>query len=540
MKRFLSVFLPNWSVDLCHRHGLLNQNGAKERTDTVKRELLFAVTCTGERLVARCCTQSRKAGVTVGIKLTDALSRTRNAFVAPFEPDKERNALYRLAQWAYKFSPLVAPDKPPEPPQLRGAETITDLRFDGINLDLTGCERLFKGELRLVELLCTGLADLGLSFRVAVAPTLGSAWAFSRYGAQQLTIIDNSNLSGGKLLTELAGFPVSALRLPSRIRHALADLNIRLIGELTRLPRKALLARFEPILLEQLDYALGQKEELITPVRFNLISRAHKVFDGPTTQLEAITKAASVLIHELLAKLEVRGQKLSKLRLELTRVDAPGLVKDIPLSVSTSRFEHIWGLLRPKIENFDLGFGVTELTLTALNSEDIVPVESGQSSGSRPGALPSKELGELIDSLNEELGPNRLLKIECVESHFPEQAFSYQNLLNNRKQLTKAQSSGTSALVDADRPAVLLSVPQPIQAMALLPDSPPFWIKWGKQSFNLKHGIGPERIAPAWWGRDEEYFKTRDYFKVTLNSGLWLWIYRELETSRWFLHGIWV
>ena len=34
----------------------------------------------------------------------------------------------------------------------------------------------------------------------------------------------------------------------------------------------------------------------------------------------------------------------------------------------------------------------------------------------------------------------------------------------------------------------------------------------------------------------------RDYFKVQIPSGLWIWIYREINTAskhQWFVHGVW-
>lgn len=46
--------------------------------------------------------------------------------------------------------------------------------------------------------------------------------------------------------------------------------------------------------------------------------------------------------------------------------------------------------------------------------------------------------------------------------------------------------------------------------------------------------VGPERIAGQWWqGRR----KTRDYFDVEDNQGLRFWIFRVLETGKWYWHG---
>ena len=50
----------------------------------------------------------------------------------------------------------------------------------------------------------------------------------------------------------------------------------------------------------------------------------------------------------------------------------------------------------------------------------------------------------------------------------------------------------------------------------------------------LTHAVGPERIAGQWWdGHD----KTRDYFDVEDESGQRWWLFRVLETFKWYLHG---
>ena len=50
----------------------------------------------------------------------------------------------------------------------------------------------------------------------------------------------------------------------------------------------------------------------------------------------------------------------------------------------------------------------------------------------------------------------------------------------------------------------------------------------------LAHVAGPERIGGQWWdGHD----KTRDYFDVEDTTGRRWWVFRVLETFKWYLHG---
>ena len=53
--------------------------------------------------------------------------------------------------------------------------------------------------------------------------------------------------------------------------------------------------------------------------------------------------------------------------------------------------------------------------------------------------------------------------------------------------------------------------------------------------YRLIYSDGPERISGMWWeGRN----KTRDYFDVEDETGRRFWIFRVIETKRWYLHGI--
>ena len=46
---------------------------------------------------------------------------------------------------------------------------------------------------------------------------------------------------------------------------------------------------------------------------------------------------------------------------------------------------------------------------------------------------------------------------------------------------------------------------------------------------------GPERIESNWWAGPTI---RRNYFRVELDNSLWWWIYQDLTTQEWFLHGL--
>jgi protein ImuB len=101
----------------------------------------------------------------------------------------------------------------------------------------------------------------------------------------------------------------------------------------------------------------------------------------------------------------------------------------------------------------------------------------------------------------------------------------------------EAITNGTPA-----RPLRLFARPEPIEAVAEVPDGPPLRFRWRRVLHNVAAIEGPERIAAPWWrGADAP---TRDYFRAEDTEGRRFWLYREgligRETlhAKWFVHGL--
>ena len=92
------------------------------------------------------------------------------------------------------------------------------------------------------------------------------------------------------------------------------------------------------------------------------------------------------------------------------------------------------------------------------------------------------------------------------------------------------------------RPLRLFARPEPIEALAEVPDGPPLRFRWRRVLHNVAAIEGPERIAAPWWRRAGA--PTRDYFRAEDVAGRRYWLYREglwgRETARakWFVHGL--
>jgi protein ImuB len=94
------------------------------------------------------------------------------------------------------------------------------------------------------------------------------------------------------------------------------------------------------------------------------------------------------------------------------------------------------------------------------------------------------------------------------------------------------------------RPIKLFARPEPIEAVAEVPDGPPVRFRWRHVLHEVKRAEGPERLAMEWWRDASGTALTRDYFRLESREGARFWVYRaglyERETTepRWYLHGL--
>jgi protein ImuB len=93
----------------------------------------------------------------------------------------------------------------------------------------------------------------------------------------------------------------------------------------------------------------------------------------------------------------------------------------------------------------------------------------------------------------------------------------------------------------------LLARPEPIDAIATVPDEPPVLFRWRQTVHKVARVRGPERLAPEWWRAPDADpdILTRDYFAVEDSEGGRFWLFREglyragvASLPRWYLHGL--
>lgn len=423
--------------------------------------------------------------------------------------DADANALYRLACWAYRYLPNVAPDS----------------AYSCLAADITGCDRLYRGTWPLVTALHRRLTRAGLTSRIAAAPTIGAAHALARFGPQTCCMTEPDTLHN-----DVASLPVASLRIEPDIVNALALVGVERVGELLALPRASLPSRFGYSLVHRLDQLLGRSIELIDPVRVQPPMRVQREFAGPVQQLEAITLTANDLLTQLCRQLARRESAARQLRMVMYRYDDPPVTLRQAMSEPTRDHKHLWSLLSPQVERVDMGHGIERVVLIAGQVQRVPHRQLGKHGPAKPTANDQQRAtGQLLDVLIARLGPQRVARWQVRQSHQPEHVFTH-------VAPTARVEHHSTIVTDQPRPSRLLQHPAPMHVTAMTPTGPILQLHWQGATHRVITCRGPERIAGPWWRGDRG---TRDYFQVQLDDGHWLWVFQRTDRSAWFVHGLW-
>ena len=455
--------------------------------------------------------------------LADARALLPGLTVRDAAPADDAVALAKLADWCGRYSPWVTVD---------GA--------DGVLADLTGCAHLFGGEAALLADLRARLTDFAITARAAIAETPAAAWALARFAAEREACVP-----AGATEPTLALLPVAALRLPAETVAGLSRLGLQRIGELAKIPRAALAARFGRGVRDRLDRAFGRVDEPVSPRRPAPKYLSRMAFPEPIGNAADIAAAAAHLAGDLCAILARDGQGARRVELALYLAD--GRVHRIALGLSRPSREarHLLWLLEDRLRGLEAGVGADVIAFYAtvaepLAAEQVAMIDTGSGAaaaerdGRSAGFLADPELGLLIDRLGNRLGLINVARLAPQLSHLPERAV--------RVVAPLAPPQGAWDR-ETPRPVSLLACPEPVEAVAEVPDNPPVLFRWRGQVHRIARADGPERLAPEWWREGAPTASaTRDYYRLEDEAGRRFWLYREglydaEREPRWYLHG---
>ena len=451
---------------------------------------------------------ARLAGIAEGARVVDMRAICPDLQVEYADVQGDRRALERLMLWSRRWCPW----------------TVTD-GATGLILDTTGSDHLWGGEAAMLVEMETRFALLGVSARLAVAPTWGAAWALARYGAVRAICAE------GGVAAALAALPVAGLRLDGDTRLLLQRLGLKTIGALAAVPRLSLARRFvqsplpaNPLL--RLDQASGNLAEPVAsqdaPVRMRAEARLAEPILDPTHFLPG-------LCDDLCAQMGRFGFGCRKLKLTVYHTDGEVSAVELVIAAASRDARHLHSLFKGKLDHINPGFGFDLITLDAGMVERLGTVQTRLDRTAEDDV----RLPQLMDRLTARLGQKAISQPQLQASHVPERAES-----------GTVTAPITTPPPPQERPIRLLAPAEEIRVLYAVPEGPPAQFIWRRQTHRVARYQGPERIAPEWW-KDRPGTRLRDYFKIEDQAGRRFWLYREgLHEDgrggdpRWFVHGI--
>jgi protein ImuB len=293
---------------------------------------------------------------------------------------------------------------------------------------------------------------------------------------------------------------------------------------------------------------LGNIAEPLVPLTYQPPIEARIDFDGVVESPEAMWGVFQQLIGQIIVELHRRGHGVRNLEVRFPKSYGPTISRTILLSRPTRDAKNLFNLFRcildavtappkksaapqritPAGRNVTDGFAGLHLRVVIsepLAEEQIHLLDSEQYVG-------QMELAHLIERLRLRLGEKTFVQPELIEAYVPEKTYRI------AEPQVKVEDAPTSNGAASARPLCLLSSPIEVKAMVSPSDDrdgKPILFTHNRHVHHIVHSVGPERISGQWW---EGHNKTRDYFDVESPNGKRFWIFRVMETGKWYLHGI--
>lgn len=472
---WLALQFPHLSLDLVTRGHDLCSNLPVAISDNDARK----------QRVLDCNLAATHGGVRPGLPVNAALGLLETLQLVARDIQAEESALRRLAAWCYQYSSQV---------------TIMTQRA-ALLLEVGGSRRLFGAASDLAQKLASELLQLGYHVHAGTAPTPEAAQLAARHGLHIAR--------AGEIPQRLGKLPLDGLCLDARQGPALQKMGFATIGEILRLPRKALARRMGPAVVDYLDRLTGARPDPQTPWHPPESFSSGMDLGTEITNSQALLFPLKRLVSELCGVLRASDHGIQELHIRL-RLDKPSDRQAqehlrLGLQQPTRDEARITLLLRERLERLRLSRPVHHIRLQA---GELLPFDAQPDSLFRDDPdLAEQPVRPLLERLQARLGADAVRGLRGMQDHRPEHSWSVREL-----------SEPADCIAMPHRPVWLFAHPQrchidDYQVLA-----------------------GPERIEAGWWdGHDCR----RDYFVVRDRTGCTLWAFHEYKPEPgWYLQGM--
>ncbi|WP_226662612.1 Y-family DNA polymerase [Microbulbifer aggregans] len=455
--------------------------------------------------------------VTAGLSIATACAYCPALELLERDRERESQLLQQLAQWGYSFTPVVSPRSS------TGSGKKTDRGESNpacLYLELSGSLKARGGLAALLHQLRKELHKMRIQHFMGIGHSPCAAHLLSQLPEHRQWLAETKTPPTPQQWRQWISFaPSKLLDCNNRAIAKLYASGIKRVSQLLAIPLSEVGNRFGRNFIDYLARLNGTRPDPVPSYEPPPEFHSELFFPSPLDNSEQLLFPAGRLVRELCRQLQ-RRQLYSQQLSWVLDYGSRGK-QQVNVDVSRPLFDpqRLIALTKLQLERVELKEPVQAL---ALHCQQLRPLESQSlredffDEGSK-----LHDSYQLIDKLKARLGHEALSGVTLKESYLPEQAWA------SADSLTLQSKSRSHQLhpVNAPRPSWLLPRPEKIQQR----DHKLFY------DGELQLLQGPERIDGYWW---QHHRHARDYYIARGNQGSLYWVYQDLTSENWFLHGV--
>lgn len=388
---------------------------------------------------------------------------------------------------------------------------IEEIDADTIVFDVRGLASLYGPPPQLAREIDR---RVGIAANIAIAANPDAAIHAAR-GIPGITTIEP-----GCEAAALARLPLNLLGGSAETAELLDLWGIRTFGDFAELPPLGVAARLgdEGVYLQSL--ARGEGHRQLRPLEDALQFEEEMELEYPVEQLEPLSFILARLLNEVCRRLDARSLATNEIRLCLTLEKAPEHFTVLRLPVPMLDSAAFLKMLQLELNGKPPGAPVLKARLAA---EPVKPRRTQQ--GLFVALSPEPQKLELtIARIRHLTGPDKVGTAELLNTHRPDSF------------VMRAFAPGAPTQPSAHPgPRLCLRRFRPAKyAQVILVHERPARISSPAVSSAIVMAKGPWRTSGDWWRADPW---NRDEWDIETASGGLYRLYREIDSSRWFVEG---
>jgi protein ImuB len=399
---------------------------------------------------------------------------------------------------------------------------IEDTGGGSVLSDVDGLERLIGPPERIAEALARHASALGLAPHIAIASTPDTALLVARH-RKGINVV-----APGQEARWLGLLPVGVLPASVEFLDALERWGIATLSQLAALPPIGLAERLGEEAVRMRLLALGQwmrpLQQALPPEEY----AARMDLEQPVALLEPLLFCISSLLNDLVHNLkrQALAARRMTLTLTLTRGEPHVRTLDFPLPVQEPRV-----LLKQAQLDLEAHPPAASVRVLELRLDPAAP-RTLQGGLFRPATPEPDKLHVTIARIAALVGAEHAGTPERLDTYRPDAYRLRPDAL--------VAEAGSNAEPAAPSPGIPLRLScrlfrPALAATVRLNKERPAWVMAASIRGAVREAAGPWRTSGEWWTQTHW---ARDEWDIGLDNGVLYRIYRELDSSRWFLDAM--